>query len=630
MLSRLLGRNFKIAGAFLASGALAAVFIYVTASHASAQQQHPAAGSHFTQPEPIDFSNHEGWTQIFNGKNLDGWDGSPDVWHVEDGAIVGESSSEHPSGTTNIIWRGGEPANFELKAEMKLEGPGANGGIQYRSSNVPPSPLRIPASRLAQMTNEQRQQSQQREALAKKYAKWNIRGYQADFDYANRYTGQLYEQGTPRGIIAWRGQMVETDPGKKPRLLAVLGSSDDLKSFIKPGEWNQVEVVADGSTLIHIVNGHVMAILVDTDPAFSQRKGLIAFEIEGGGMVKISHRDVWLKKIALDQAQFGTWFHCVPLIFPSSETSVPASIFKNRRAVTIENEDLRLTVLREGGHIAEIFDKQTGVNPLWIPPWPSIEPSRHEPSEHPEFGSGSGAKLLAGIMGHNLCLDIFGDPSPEEAAAGVTVHGESSVVPYGISETDGQLLLRAHLPLAQLHFERQIELRGRRLRIREAVENLTACDRPIAWTQHVTLGPPFLDNQTNQLRASATRSMVYENDFGADMYLQKGAQFDWPAASRADGGTSDLRVMNPGPASSAYTSQLMDPRAEHAFFVAFSPAFHMAFGYIWKRVDFPWLGIWEENHSRKSSPWNGRTLARGMEFGLSPFPEPRRKMVERE
>ena len=52
--------------------------------------------------------------------------------------IVGESSPEHPSGTTNIIWRGGEPANFELKLEMKLEGSGANGGVQYRSFHVDP------------------------------------------------------------------------------------------------------------------------------------------------------------------------------------------------------------------------------------------------------------------------------------------------------------------------------------------------------------------------------------------------------------------------------------------------------------------------------------------------------------
>src|ERR1700733_6820867 len=75
-------------------------------------------GGGFTQPEPIDFNDHEGWTQIFDGKTMHGWDGSPEVWHVEDGSLVAESSPEHPSGTTNILWRGGEPSNFQLKLEM--------------------------------------------------------------------------------------------------------------------------------------------------------------------------------------------------------------------------------------------------------------------------------------------------------------------------------------------------------------------------------------------------------------------------------------------------------------------------------------------------------------------------------
>jgi Domain of Unknown Function (DUF1080) len=275
------------------AGALGAGF---AAPHISAQQA-PTAPSRFVQPDPIDFNDHEGWTQIFDGKTLNGWDGPPDVWHVEDGAIIGESSPEQPSGTTNIIWRGGEVGNFMLKVEMKLEGAGANGGIQYRSLNVPPRPHQISADRLAQMTDEQKQRMQQNESLLQKHAKWNLKGYQGDFDYNNRYTGQLYEQDSDRGIIAWRGQMVGTEPGTKPRLLAMLGNSDDLKAFIKPGEWNQFEIIADGHTLVHIINGHVMGILVDNDPKFYQAKGLLAFEIEGGGNVKISHRNVWLKKL---------------------------------------------------------------------------------------------------------------------------------------------------------------------------------------------------------------------------------------------------------------------------------------------------------------------------------------------
>jgi hypothetical protein len=73
----------------------------------------------------------------------------------------------------------------------------------------------------------------------------------------------------------------------------------------------------------------------------------------------------------------------------------------------------------------------------------------------------------------------------------------------------------------------------------------------------------------------------------------------------------------------------MDPARDDAFFIAFAPASRLAFGYLWKQSDFPWLGIWEENHSRTHVPWSGRSLTRGMEFGVSPMPETRRQMVER-
>jgi hypothetical protein len=286
--------------------------------------------------------------------------------------------------------------------------------------------------------------------------------------------------------------------------------------------------------------------------------------------------------------------------------------YRGRRAAAIENEMLRVTVLCEGGHIAEVFDKESGVNPLWTPPWPSIEPSAYRG----EYGFGVESRLLGGIMGHNLCLDVFGGPSEEEFAAGIGVHGEASVEPYEI----GDGWMRTRLPLAGLAFERRIELRRRSVQIAESVTNLSATDRPIAWTQHVTLGPPFLEKGVTQFRASATRSKVFETAFGADDYLTPGAEFDWPAGLDAFTGLAR---------SSAYTTHLMDPAREEAYFVAYSPTHRLAFGYRWRQSDFPWLGIWEENHSRTQSPWNGETLARGMEFGVSPYPETRRAMIDR-
>ncbi len=309
---------------------------------------------------------------------------------------------------------------------------------------------------------------------------------------------------------------------------------------------------------------------------------------------------------------------------------MPETTYRGRRATVLENDELRVTVLQEGGHIAAIEGKRSGVNPLWTPPWPSIEPSIYDPRRHPEYGSDAESKLLAGIMGHNLCLDIFGGPSEEEAAAGLTAHGEGPVARYEIAAAKAELAMRACFGKSQLVFERRLRLKGTVVEIAETVENLTATDRPVGWTQHVTLGPPFLEKGATLFRATATRSKVFESAFtsGKDRF-QIGAEFDWPFALRDDGSLEDLRVLTAAPVSGAFTTHLMDPAREHACFVAFSPAARTAFGYVWRTADFPWLGIWEENFSRETPPWNGSTLTRGMEFGVSPMPEARRRMVER-
>ena len=111
--------------------------------------------------------------------------------------------------------------------------------------------------------------------------------------------------------------------------------------------------------------------------------------------------------------------------------------YRQRRAASIENDHLRVTVLEEGGHLAEIRHRASGINPLWTPHWPSIEPSQYDASRDRVYGGGADGSLLAGIMGHNLCLDIFGGPSPEEAAAGLPVHGETSVARFSIAVSLG-------------------------------------------------------------------------------------------------------------------------------------------------------------------------------------------------
>ncbi|HEY7837709.1 MAG TPA: hypothetical protein VIC54_03860 [Terriglobales bacterium] len=316
---------------------------------------------------------------------------------------------------------------------------------------------------------------------------------------------------------------------------------------------------------------------------------------------------------------------------------MPAARYRGRHAVALENAQLRVTVLREGGHVAELLDKATGVDPLWTPPWPTIEPSSYDPARHPEYGGNVESPLLAGIMGHNLCLDLFGGPSEAEAACGMVVHGEASTAVFEISEGDGgaplSLTMRAEFPLAAIGFERRLELHGAWVRFRETVLSRAATDRPIGWTQHVTLGPPFLQPGGTQVQVTATRSKTFETDFGSASDLAPGAEFDWPWAPvkspAKTGPPRDLRVFHAAAAAGGYTAHLMDPAREHASFTAFSPGHRVAIGYIWRRTDFPWLGMWAENRSRLQPPWNGETVTWGLEFGVSPFPESRQAMSER-
>ena len=308
---------------------------------------------------------------------------------------------------------------------------------------------------------------------------------------------------------------------------------------------------------------------------------------------------------------------------------MPETTYLSRRAIALKNEHLRVTVVEEGGHIAEVFHKAAGVNPLWTPKFAGTEPSAFGPEQERLFGTGVEAKLLCGILGHNVCLDLFGGPSPEEFAAGMTAHGEASVLPYRLEEREGSLLCELHMPLAQLRFRRTITLHGEDVHVSETVENLTAFDRPLAWTQHVTLGRPYLDPKTTEFRIPGDRAATIGGPLGAPGYLTPGKLFAWPYAPLADGGALDARRMKPEAPASSYIAVRMVPQSAQAWWTAWSPESRLAISYVWSRMDFPWLGLWEENCARTFSPWNSGEVARGMEFGTSPFPESRRATVER-
>jgi len=258
--------------------------------------QQPARGGGFRQPDPIDFTQHVGWTPLFDGTTLKGWSGDSN-WKVEDGAIVIESTCEKPTGTIYLVWQGGEAADFELTMEMKGTG-NINAGVQYRGWIVPPV-QRSGGPGAARGGGPQgpcpggAARGTPPDPMSE--AKWNMAGAQYDFDAANRYTGQFYEQATGRGIVAWKGQVVRTEAGKSPRLLATLGEPAAIDSIYKPNDWNQLHIIAVGNAMTHLLNGRMLSMLVDEDATQSHKTGLIGLEVESTG--KLFVRNIWLKKL---------------------------------------------------------------------------------------------------------------------------------------------------------------------------------------------------------------------------------------------------------------------------------------------------------------------------------------------
>jgi Domain of Unknown Function (DUF1080) len=241
----------------------------VTSSRATQSQnspQGPPRGGAGRGPgiETLALDDHTGFEAIFDGKTLNGWDGDSAYWRVENGEIIGESTAEKPlKANTFLIWRGGQPKDFELKLEYRISS--TNSGIQYRSVELPD------------------------------VGKWVLKGYQADIDFQNTYTGQLYEE-RGRGFLAMRGQMTRLQPGKKGKI-ADLRSGDELKSAIKVNDWNHFHIIARGNVLTHILNGILMAEAIDDDAAGRAMSGLIGFQMHVGPPMKVEFRNIWLKNL---------------------------------------------------------------------------------------------------------------------------------------------------------------------------------------------------------------------------------------------------------------------------------------------------------------------------------------------
>jgi hypothetical protein len=225
-------------------------------------------------PQVLPFEEHPGFVSIFDGTSLKGWDGDTKFWRAEGGAIVGQTTTENPlKENTFIIWRGGEPADFELKVEYRINA--TNSGIQIRSVHLPAGT------------------QQGRGAIT---GNWVLKGYQCDIDAENRFTGQIYEE-RGRGFLAMRGQFAYVPDGGGPKVVGALQrSADELLKVIKVNDWNQAHVIARGNMITEILNGHVTSTLVDDDTKARALKGLLGFQIHVGEPMKVEFKNIWLKQ----------------------------------------------------------------------------------------------------------------------------------------------------------------------------------------------------------------------------------------------------------------------------------------------------------------------------------------------
>lgn len=207
----------------------------------------------------------DGFRSLFNGKDLTGWDGNPELWSVEDGCITGKTTGpEQLAYNQFLIWRGGVLKDFEIRVTAKVTG--NNTGVQYRSK---------------ELTD---------------VGPWSIGGYQCDVHPSAPNNAMLYDE-RGRGIVAQNGQSVVVDP-KGDRYLTA--SREPVAA--DTAEWNEYTVIARGNKLVHKLNGKVTAEIVDYDEKDLEFEGLLALQIHRGPAMQVQFKEILLKDLPTEDA----------------------------------------------------------------------------------------------------------------------------------------------------------------------------------------------------------------------------------------------------------------------------------------------------------------------------------------
>jgi hypothetical protein len=207
----------------------------------------------------------DGFITLFNGHDLAGWTGLAEYWSVRDGSISGHETRD-TSRQTFLVFSAFKVTDFELHLKYRFVSPEGNSGIQFRSMVLD----------------------------SKTYS---VGGYQADFDAEAGFDGSIYDEAGVagnRGTISNRGEKTTWDAEYKRHIEPLGESGPDLKKLIKPGEWNDVVLVANGNHVVYSINGRVMTDLVDDTPA-ALREGVLALQLHAGFTMDVRFKDVRIK-----------------------------------------------------------------------------------------------------------------------------------------------------------------------------------------------------------------------------------------------------------------------------------------------------------------------------------------------
>ncbi len=314
------------------------------------------------------------------------------------------------------------------------------------------------------------------------------------------------------------------------------------------------------------------------------------------------------------------------------------STWQGRPCYVLGNQRVCITALMGGGHIADMHildaDGRAGVNPLWQPPWRTIEPYEYKEKIHSSsYGSLVEGKLLSGLAGHSICLDYFGLPSAEEVAQGLSLHGEAPsslwrLLRAGAQSEAASIELLVQLPIAGLEFTRRMEVRSQEpvVYFEETVRNRRKADHFFHWTQHVTLGAPFLDPRYARTFISGDHGITSPDGYDEGRaVLRSNQKFRWPHAPKVNGGDVDLTRPFVKKGFGFVVTVRNNPRRKVSFVAALNQKLALLIAYCFRTSDYPWTAVWEENMAISAPPWKRRTQARGLEFSSTALPLPRRR-----